>query len=175
MQGQANHFNSTLLLLLFLFWKPAAKNICLVGYAPEKIQYGINRYVNETRRLYGVMESQLAKSSSGFLVGDRLTIADVAAWGWVAGHGKIQLSLEFLIFANDCFPSAYAGVSLDEFPHVDKWLHTLLQRPGFEKGRNVPDKHTAFEVAKLTSEEMDKRAEASRAWIQKGMQDDAKK
>lgn len=60
-----------------------------VGYAPEKIQYGINRYVNETRRLYGVMESQLAKSSSGFLVGDRLTVADVAAWGWVASHGKI--------------------------------------------------------------------------------------
>lgn len=68
----------------------AAKH-CLVGYAPEKIQYGINRYVNETRRLYGVMESQLAKSSSGFVVGDRLTIADVAAWGWVASHGKISL------------------------------------------------------------------------------------
>jgi hypothetical protein len=73
------------------------------------------------------------------------------------------------------FCSAYAGVSLDEFPLVDKWLHTLLQRPGFEKGRNVPDKHTAFETAKLTSEEMDKLAESSRAWIQKGMQDDAKK
>lgn len=71
--------------------------------------------------------------------------------------------------------AAYAGVSLDEFPHLDKWLHTLLQRPGFEKGRNVPDKHTAFETAKLSSEEMDKLAEASRAWIQKGMQDDAKK
>lgn len=67
----------------------AAKYVCLVGYAPEKIQYGINRYVNETRRLYSVMETQLAKSSSGFLVGDRLTIADVAAWGWVASHGKI--------------------------------------------------------------------------------------
>jgi glutathione S-transferase len=39
----------------------------------------------------------------------------------------------------------------------------------------VPDKHTAFETAKLTSEEMDKLAESSRAWIQKGMQDDAKK
>ncbi|KAL6900353.1 glutathione S-transferase [Trichoderma evansii] len=135
MQGQANHFNR---------------------YAPEKIQYGINRYVNETRRLYSVLESQLAKSTSGFLVGDRVTIADIASWGWVASH-------------------AYAGVSLDEFPHLDKWLHSLLQRPGFEKGRNVPDKHKAFEMAKLTSEEMDKLAEAGKAWIQKGMQDDAKK
>lgn len=64
----------------------------MLGYAPEKIQYGINRYVNETRRLYSVMESQLAKSSSGFLVGDRLTIADVAAWGWVASHGNFSPS-----------------------------------------------------------------------------------
>jgi glutathione S-transferase len=35
------------------------------------------------------MESQLAKSTSGFLVGDRVTIADISAWGWVASHGKV--------------------------------------------------------------------------------------
>jgi glutathione S-transferase len=73
------------------------------------------------------------------------------------------------------FSLAWAGVSLDEFPHVDKWLHTLLERPGFERGRNVPDRHTAFDLAKLTPEEMDKKAEASRNWIQQGMQADAKK
>ncbi|PHH60605.1 hypothetical protein CDD81_1432 [Ophiocordyceps australis] len=65
MQGQANHFKR---------------------YAPEKIEYGINRYTNETRRLYQTMETQLAKSQSGFLVGDRLTIADISCWGWVAAH-----------------------------------------------------------------------------------------
>lgn len=62
MQGQANHFNR---------------------YAPERIEYGVNRYVNETRRLYGVLNTQLEKSTSGYLVGDRCTIADIAHWGFV--------------------------------------------------------------------------------------------
>ena len=62
MQGQANHFNR---------------------YAPERIEYGVNRYVNETRRLYGVLNTQLEKSTSGYLVGDKCTIADIAHWGFV--------------------------------------------------------------------------------------------
>ncbi|KAK3190677.1 Glutathione S-transferase 2 [Lecanicillium sp. MT-2017a] len=95
-------------------------------YAKTKIEYGINRYYNETRRLYGTMESQLAKSSHGYLVGDRVTVADIACWGWVANHNA-------------------DGVSLDEFPHVEKWLKKLLQRPGFEKGRHIPKRHTAFD------------------------------
>lgn len=70
---------------------------------------------------------------------------------------------------------AWAGVSLDEFPALDKWLHTLLERPGFEKGRHVPKPHTAFDLAKLSPEEMDKKAEETRNWVQSGMQADAKK
>lgn len=135
MQGQANHFTR---------------------YAPEKIPYGVNRYQNETRRLYKVMDTQLAKSTSGFLVGDRLTIADIAAWGWVAAHH-------------------WAGVSLQEFPNLEKWLNTLLERPAFEKGRHVPDRHTAFDHKGLTEEELEKEAAKTRAWVQKGMADDAKK
>ncbi|MCV5147861.1 glutathione S-transferase C-terminal domain-containing protein [Escherichia coli] len=76
MQGQANHFTR---------------------YAPEKIEYGINRYQNETRRLYRVMDAQLAKNE--YLVGDRPTIADFSCWGWVAAHGK--LFLFFFFFLND--------------------------------------------------------------------------
>jgi glutathione S-transferase len=57
MQGQANHF---------------------VRYAPERIEYGMNRYKNETRRLYGVLNTHLEKSTSGYLVGDKCTIADIA-------------------------------------------------------------------------------------------------
>jgi glutathione S-transferase len=60
MQGQANHFSR---------------------YAPEHIEYGVKRYVNETRRLYGVLNTQLEKSKSGYLVGDKCTIADIAHWG----------------------------------------------------------------------------------------------
>ncbi|KAH6889813.1 glutathione S-transferase [Thelonectria olida] len=135
MQGQANHFKR---------------------YAPEKIDYGINRYVNETRRLYRTMETQLEKSTSGFLVGDKLTIADVSCWGWVASH-------------------KWSGIDIEEFPKLKKWLYTLLERPGFEAGRNVPGKHTAFENNKLSEEELDAKAAASRGWIQAGMKDDAKK
>lgn len=62
MQGQSNHFTN---------------------YAPETIEYGINRYQNETRRLYGVLDKHLQKSSSGYLVGDRCTIADIAHIGWI--------------------------------------------------------------------------------------------
>jgi glutathione S-transferase len=62
MQGQANHFTR---------------------YAPEHIEYGVNRYQNETRRLYGVLNDHLKNSKSGYLVGDRCTIADIAHFGWI--------------------------------------------------------------------------------------------
>ncbi|KHO00570.1 glutathione S-transferase II [Metarhizium album ARSEF 1941] len=135
MQGQANHFKR---------------------YAPEKIEYGINRYGNETRRLYRTMDDHLAKSPHGFLVGDRVTIADISCWGWVAAH-------------------TWAGVSLDEFPHLDKWLKTLLKRPGFEKGRHVPQPHTAFDNDSLTEEELNAKAAGARNWVQGGMKADAQK
>lgn len=59
-----------------------------LGYAPEKVEYGINRYVNETRRLYRTLDTALEKSTSGFIVGDRLTVADIACWGWVASASE---------------------------------------------------------------------------------------
>ncbi|KAL2211851.1 glutathione S-transferase [Sarocladium strictum] len=134
MQGQANHFKR---------------------YAPEKIEYGINRYINETRRLYRTMDTHLEKSSSGFLVGDRLTIADISCWGWVAS-------------------AKWAGVDIAEFPNVDKWVLKLLERPGFEKGRHVPTPHKAFDQRKQTEEELEAAAAGSKAWIQKSMKEEAK-
>jgi len=134
MQGQANHFNR---------------------YAPEKIQYGIDRYLNETRRLYRVMDTHLAKQPSGFLVGDKCTIADIACWGWVAaGH--------------------WAGVDIKEFPTLKKWLDKLLERPGFKAGRDKPTPHTMLEKMNKSQEELDKEAAAAREWIQKGMKEEAK-
>lgn len=56
------------------------------GYAPEDIPYGKKRYTNETRRLYRVMDTHLEKSKSGYLVGDKATIADITSWGWVASY-----------------------------------------------------------------------------------------
>ncbi|KAI0124300.1 glutathione S-transferase [Xylariales sp. AK1849] len=135
MQGQLNHFNR---------------------YAPEKIQYGIDRYKNEVRRLYRTMDTALKASSSGYLVGDKCTIADMSCWGWVAA-------------------AAWAGVNVDEFPALKEWRDKLLQRPGVEKGRHVPSPHRMLEQSKLSEEELDKAAVNARAWVQAGMKQDAQK
>lgn len=71
MQGQAHHF---------------------VRYAPETIEYARNRYVNETKRLYGVLENRLSQSE--WLAAGRYTIADIAcySWVWVGFWGAIDVS-----------------------------------------------------------------------------------
>lgn len=75
----------------------------------------------------------------------------------------------------DFLAQEWAGVNIDEFPSLKAWLHKLLERPGFEKGRHVPSQHSAFELAKLSDEELDAKAAGSRAWVQRGMKEDAKK
>lgn len=134
MQGQANHFSR---------------------YAPEYIEYGVNRYQNETRRLYGVLDKHLAGSKSGYLVGDHVSIADISHWGWVASAG-------------------WAGVDIDEFPHLKAWEDRMAQREGVEKGRHVPSRHTIKDLLKDKAA-MEKHAAESKAWIQQGMKKDAKK
>ncbi|MBC8128831.1 MAG: glutathione S-transferase family protein [Rhizobiaceae bacterium] len=91
MAGQAHHFRQ---------------------YAPEPIQYGIDRYTNEVHRLYGVMDRRLAKTE--FLGGD-YSIADMAAIGWVVPH-KNQ------------------GQDLEEFPNLKRWFEALKARPAVERG-----------------------------------------
>ncbi|KAI1266677.1 glutathione S-transferase [Xylariaceae sp. FL1019] len=135
MQGQLNHFNR---------------------YAPEKIQYGIDRYRGETRRLYRTMEDTLKTSKSGYLVGDKCTIADIACWGWVAGAKN-------------------TGVDIDEFPTLKEWVQRMLKRPGVEKGRHVPSKHGYEESQAMTEEDFEKKAAANRGWILQGQKDEQKK
>lgn len=134
MQGQANHFSR---------------------YAPEHIEYGINRYQNETRRLYGVLDKHLQTSKSGYLVGDKCTIADIAHWGWVTA-------------------AFWAGVDIDEFPALKAWDDRMLTRPGVEKGRHIPDPHRMKELQK-DPDAIKKHAEQSKKWIQESMKEDAKK
>lgn len=134
MQGQANHFSR---------------------YAPERIEYGVNRYVNETRRLYGVLDKHLSQSKSGYLVGDHISIADISLWGWVAAGG-------------------WAGVELDDFPSLKAWEDFIFKRPGTEKGRHVPTPHTIKDLLKDKAS-AEKHAAESRAWIQQGMKEDSKK
>ncbi|TLD36855.1 glutathione S-transferase [Venturia nashicola] len=134
MQGQANHFTR---------------------YAPEIIQYGVDRYQNETRRLYGVLDAHLKEGNKEYLVGNKCTIADIAHWGWIAAAG-------------------WAGVNIEDFPALKAWEDRMAARPGVEKGKNVPSPYTMKELL-ADKEKMEKHAAESRKWVQAGMKEDAKK
>ena len=123
-------------------------------YAPEKISYGIDRYRNETRRLYRVLDTHLAQSTSGYLVGDRCTIADIAHWGWITA-------------------AAWSGIDIEEFPNLKAWEVRMLKRPGVEKGRNVPTPHWTKEFEK-DPEAAEKVSQAAREWIERSQKEDAK-
>ncbi|KIX92118.1 uncharacterized protein Z520_12202 [Fonsecaea multimorphosa CBS 102226] len=134
MQGQANHF---------------------VRYAPQKIEYGMNRYVNETRRLYGVLDKHLQTSKSGFIVGDHISVADITTIGWVIYAG-------------------WAGVDIDEFPNLKKWEDMMSSRPAVKRGCDVPKPLTIKERLKDKAG-IEEYAKKASQWIVQGMQDDAKK
>ncbi|KAH7251009.1 glutathione S-transferase [Fusarium tricinctum] len=125
MQGQANHFTR---------------------YAPEKLKYPIDRYVNETRRLYRTLDRQLATNGTSYIIGDRVTVADIAVWPWIAAHN-------------------FSGISsIAQYSHIAKWFEHLLQRPGFEAGRNVPRPHFHITLNDLPEDELDRFAEAGKKW-----------
>lgn len=105
MQGQANHFRFA---------------------APEKIEYGVTRYTNETKRLYGVLNTRLERNGTGFLVGDHISIADISLVGWVQRSGPLEIDL--------------AG----DFPLLEKWLNKLISIPEVKKGFNVPIEYAHY-------------------------------
>ena len=85
-------------------------------YAPEKIEYAINRYTNEARRLYGVIDKQL--SNRPWLAGDEYTIADIATFPWLRSWQN-------------------QGIELDDYPHLKRWFNTIAQRPAVKRGVEV--------------------------------------
>ncbi len=84
--------------------------------APEKVQYGIDRYTKETRRLYGVMDGHLKQNQ--YLAGE-YSIADIATYPWVARH-------------------EWHLVNLGDFPNVKRWYDVIGARPAVKKGMAVP-------------------------------------
>ncbi len=97
----------------WLFWQMgglgpmAGQNHHFGTFAPEKLPYAINRYINETARLYGVMNQRLADRE--FLAGD-YSIADMACYPWVVPHERQQMNL-------------------NDFPNLKRWFHTIRERP----------------------------------------------
>jgi GST-like protein len=85
-------------------------------YAPEKIAYAIDRYTNEARRLYGVIDKRLSKSE--WLGGAEYSIADIATFPWLRSWQN-------------------QGVVLDEYPHLKRWFETIAERPAVQRGVKV--------------------------------------
>jgi GST-like protein len=86
------------------------------AYAPEKVEYAINRFSNEARRLYGVMDKQLA--TNDYIAGKAYTIADMAVWPWLRSHER-------------------QGIDIGEFPNVKAWFEAIGNRPAVQRGITV--------------------------------------
>jgi GST-like protein len=105
-------------VLQWLFWQVGGLGPMLGQhghfklYAQEKIPYAIQRYEDETKRLYGVLDRRLADRA--YVAGD-YSIADMAAWPWIVTY-KAQ------------------GIDLAEFPNVRRWYDALKQRPALQRG-----------------------------------------
>jgi GST-like protein len=87
------------------------------NYAPEKLEYAINRYTNETKRIWGVLDRQL--QDRDYVVGD-YSIADMAIYPWLR------------------FPDRH-GVDLDSFPNVKRWRAAIEARPAVQKAVVILD------------------------------------
>ncbi|GIJ86482.1 hypothetical protein Asppvi_005371 [Aspergillus pseudoviridinutans] len=103
MQGQANHFRL---------------------FANVRSDYGIKRYIDETKRLYSVLDSRLKESP--YLAGPKYTIADIANYSWVRSGPGLE-------------------IDLGEFPALKKWKEEIDEREAVKKGLNVPKRDTTPE------------------------------
>ena len=84
--------------------------------AKEQVPYGIKRYTEETRRLYGVLQTRLSEAA---YLAEEYSIADIATFPWVARF-------------------EWHKVDLNDFPAVKRWFDTIAQRPAVARGMAVP-------------------------------------
>lgn len=103
--------------LQWLYWQMgglgpmAGQNHHFSRYAPDRIPYAVDRYVNETNRLYGVLNKQLA--GKDYITGD-YSIADMASYPWIKPHEQ-------------------QGQNLDDFPHLKTWFERMAERPAVQR------------------------------------------
>ena len=120
----------------WLFWQVgglgpmAGQNHHFSRYAPETIQYAVERYVKETNRLYGVLNKRLADRE--FIAG-AYSIADMAAYPWIVPHET-------------------QGQNLDDFPHLKRWFEAIKSRPAtvraYERGTAIASNPTVDEESR---------------------------
>lgn len=109
--------------LEWLFWQMgglgpmAGQNHHFGNFAPEKIPYAIDRYVNETARLYGVLNKQL--QGRDFIAGE-YSIADMACFPWIAAYTRQQIDIH-------------------QFPNVKRWFNTIHQREATQRAYKLSE------------------------------------
>lgn len=112
-------------VLQWLFWQMAGlgpmagQNHFFSQYASETIPFAIDRYVNETARLYKVLDQQLAGQQ--FIVRNEYSIADMACYPWIALHQRQQQDLV-------------------NFPHIKRWMESLQTRPAVIRANEIAEK-----------------------------------
>ncbi|WP_299999133.1 glutathione-dependent disulfide-bond oxidoreductase [uncultured Cedecea sp.] len=115
--------------LNWLFWLQGAAPYLGGGfghfyhYAPEKIEYAINRFTMEAKRQLDVLDKQLAKNR--FIAGEDYTIADIAIWPWYGNlaRGELYEAADFL--------------DITSYRHVQRWAEEIASRPAVKRGRIV--------------------------------------
>ncbi|MEW5888226.1 MAG: glutathione binding-like protein [Pseudomonadota bacterium] len=124
-------------VLQWLFWQVgglgpmAGQNHHFSHYAPEKLPYAIKRYVDETARLYAVLDKRLADRP--FVAGGEYSIADMACYPWIVPYQR-------------------QGQKLEDFPHLQRWFETIAARPAtvraYARGKEINDTPVVSEEAK---------------------------
>jgi len=115
--------------LNWLFWQMGAAPYLGGGfghfyaYAPEKLEYPINRFAMEAKRQLDVLDRRL--SESAYLAGAHYSIADIAVWSW---YGQLALG--------DLY-SAAEFLAVDEYPHLQRWAREIAERPAVIRGKRV--------------------------------------
>lgn len=115
--------------LSWLFWQVGSTPYLGGGfghfyaYAPEKIEYAIDRFTMETKRQLDVLDRRLAETP--YLAGDEFTIADIAVWPW---YGAL---VQGLLYGGGEF------LKVEDYTHVRRWADAIGNRPAVRRGRIV--------------------------------------
>ena len=116
------------------------------AYAPVKIEYAIDRYAMETKRLFDVANQRLGETR--YLAGDEYSIADMATFAWFG-----------LLYRGKAYNDSATFLSLQDYAHVGRWVEEILARPAVRRGLRVNspsgsiERHSAADFANLTPDE----------------------
>jgi GSH-dependent disulfide-bond oxidoreductase len=117
------------------------------AYAPVKIEYAIDRYSMEAKRIFSVADQRLGESR--FLAGDDYTIADMANYAWLG-----------LMYRGFAYNDAATFLALHEYENVGRWIHDILERPAVRRGQkvNLPtgliERHAASDFDALVEQQV---------------------